>query len=275
MLFKAVYNWIKFKTLPPSILFKNRLFLERDSKHRRILTNLGNTYRNSKWSHYVRPNLSLRSSSIFFNIFKNTLILILAAFTFYYFSIYYNYSLVYNPLTSLIWYSTDLFVYTYLYVYLGLIFIYKIILKSLRYVTIFNLKPQGSALKISKVSNKSLPHINAIGQHKAIFYFWLKGGSTAYKFFKNIFAVSQPSKNKFVQTPVIRTFYTTLKSMNVENSPLLNVKLRNDFLLSSESSVTKLLNTTVLGSLNLMYLTKSRVCRRKPFYLNSLTNRYN
>ena len=57
MLFSRVYNWIKYKTLPPSVLFLNRLFVERDSKHRCVLSNLGLTFRNSKWSMYARTNV--------------------------------------------------------------------------------------------------------------------------------------------------------------------------------------------------------------------------
>jgi hypothetical protein len=49
MLFQRLYNWIKYKTLPSSFLFKNRLFIERDSKHRRVLSNFGLSFRNSKW----------------------------------------------------------------------------------------------------------------------------------------------------------------------------------------------------------------------------------
>ena len=60
MLFNYYFNWIKYKTLPPSLLYRNRLFVERDSKHRRVMVNLGVTFRNSKWSSYGRKNISLQ-----------------------------------------------------------------------------------------------------------------------------------------------------------------------------------------------------------------------
>lgn len=60
MLFNYYFNWIKYKTLPPSLLYRNRLFVERDSKHRRVMVNLGVTFRNSKWSSYGRKNVSLQ-----------------------------------------------------------------------------------------------------------------------------------------------------------------------------------------------------------------------
>nr|APW82371.1 CcmFII [Urostyla grandis] len=52
MLFKHFYTWIKFKTLPPSFLFKNRLFVERDSKRTRVFNNVGLTFRNERWTNW-------------------------------------------------------------------------------------------------------------------------------------------------------------------------------------------------------------------------------
>lgn len=49
--------------LPPSTAFNNRLFVERDSKFRRILTNLGLTFRNSKWTNYSKLNLNFKTTS--------------------------------------------------------------------------------------------------------------------------------------------------------------------------------------------------------------------
>lgn len=52
MPFKHFYTWIKYKTLPPSFLFKNRLFVERDSKRTRIFNNIGLTFRNERWTNW-------------------------------------------------------------------------------------------------------------------------------------------------------------------------------------------------------------------------------
>jgi len=65
MLFKRLFNWLKFKTIPASILYKNRLFIERDSKNRRVMTNFGLTFRNSKWADYSTTNVSTNSRSLF------------------------------------------------------------------------------------------------------------------------------------------------------------------------------------------------------------------
>lgn len=65
MLFKQFYTWIKYKTLPPSFLFKNRLFVERDSKRTRVLNNLGLTFRNERWTNWEAPHVDWRWIDIF------------------------------------------------------------------------------------------------------------------------------------------------------------------------------------------------------------------
>ena len=52
MPFKQFYTWIKYKTLPPSFLAKNRFFVERDSKKLRIFNNIGLTFRNERWTNW-------------------------------------------------------------------------------------------------------------------------------------------------------------------------------------------------------------------------------
>ena len=81
ILFNYYFNWIKFKTLPPSLLFRNRLYIERDSKHRRVMVNLGLTFRNSKWSSYGRKNISLQFVHKYLrSLFLLVLVVLLAFF---------------------------------------------------------------------------------------------------------------------------------------------------------------------------------------------------
>jgi len=102
MLFKQMFNWLKLKTLPSSILFKNRLFIERDSKHRRVMSNWGLVFRNSKWTNYSLSNVSLRSlvsfSKISYSIIILVFILILTSQ-----HNFYNIELNYNSLAYLYW----------------------------------------------------------------------------------------------------------------------------------------------------------------------------
>lgn len=56
-----MFNWLKLKSISPQALYRNRLFIERDSKTRRVMSNFGLTFRNSKWSDYTLNNVSLQS----------------------------------------------------------------------------------------------------------------------------------------------------------------------------------------------------------------------
>lgn len=72
---KSIYNWIRYKTITPSFYAKNRLFIERGDKHRRIFSNLGLVFRNSKWASYVKENLSFSSYASTLSSWRNTAVL--------------------------------------------------------------------------------------------------------------------------------------------------------------------------------------------------------
>lgn len=72
---KSIYNWIRYKTITPSFYARNRLFIERGDKHRRIFSNLGLVFRNSKWASYVKENLSYSSYSSTLSSWRNTLVI--------------------------------------------------------------------------------------------------------------------------------------------------------------------------------------------------------
>ena len=107
MLFSRVYNWIKYKTLPPSVLFLNRLFVERDSKHRRVTSNLGLTFRNSKWSTYARVNININSKTSYLQLILKSILSLFLILSIFKFSNYYNLIPVYNYLYPLIWFLSD------------------------------------------------------------------------------------------------------------------------------------------------------------------------
>ena len=118
-MFKRLFNWIKFKVLPPSINFKNRLFLERDSKSRRVTNNLGLTFRNSKWADYARTDINLNLS----NSYKQTLLLLgltlVLVSCLFYFSKFYNPFLLSNDIIFFYWSLKDLLFY-YFFTFLTL-----------------------------------------------------------------------------------------------------------------------------------------------------------
>ncbi len=49
-MFKALYSWCKYKVIPASVLFRNRLFLEREARARRQLVTFGYTFISSHWT---------------------------------------------------------------------------------------------------------------------------------------------------------------------------------------------------------------------------------
>lgn len=111
MLFQRLFNWIKYKTLPQSVLFKNRLFVERDSKHRRIFNNFGLTFRNSKWTNYEMYNVKFHFQWTYYKYFF-ALIFATGFFLIFFFhtKLYLSYPLL-NLVSFFIWTSVDSFDY--------------------------------------------------------------------------------------------------------------------------------------------------------------------
>ena len=123
MLFHRLYNWIKYKTLPSSFLFKNRLFIERDSKHRRILSNFGLSFRNSKWGSYETYNIKTNFNIFYFKYVFFFLFFIFIFYILFKINNYYIYLYVFNNVFFFFWLSIDTFDY-YLSFLIWLIFIF-------------------------------------------------------------------------------------------------------------------------------------------------------
>ena len=111
MLFQRLYNWIKYKTLPSSFLFKNRLFIERDSKHRRVFSNFGLSFRNSKWSNYETYNIKLQFKKAYSKFIFWILFFIFILLFFFYFNQYYIIFYFFNNISFFFWISIDTFDY--------------------------------------------------------------------------------------------------------------------------------------------------------------------
>ena len=58
MQFKNWFNWNRYNSITPSREHKNRLYLERQNRDKRIVSALGTVFRSSKWSSYKRANVS-------------------------------------------------------------------------------------------------------------------------------------------------------------------------------------------------------------------------
>ena len=111
MLFQRIYNWCKYKTLPSSFLFKNRLFIERDSKHRRIMSNFGLSFRNSKWSNFEVYNIKNNFRTLYFKYLFYIFFFFFIIFSFLNFKSYYICFYLVNNLTFFFWLSADTFDY--------------------------------------------------------------------------------------------------------------------------------------------------------------------
>ena len=61
--------------------FRNRLLIERDSKQRRVMSNFGLTFRNSKWASYTQNNLNSRLGSTWRANTPVTVVLLFSTFT--------------------------------------------------------------------------------------------------------------------------------------------------------------------------------------------------
>lgn len=114
-MFQRLYGLIKYKTLPSSFLFKNRLFIERDSKNKRILSNFGLSFRNSKWGNYELNNIQL-SFKLFFLKFISIFIFIIVLVFVLYWKNYYLLFYFYNNISFFFWINLDSFDYYLIFI---------------------------------------------------------------------------------------------------------------------------------------------------------------
>lgn len=181
MLFSRVYNWIKYKTLPPSVLFLNRLYVERDSKHRRVTSNLGLTFRNSKWSSYARVNINIGSQNSYVTFLSKFITFLILVGGILKFTVYYNISSLQNPFYTSLWFLLDADLYLKTFLISSLLCNFQLLLnfilpKWLSYTTNQpNYKSEMSQLHLPK------------RLHKPLLYLWSTRGSQIRVFSENHF----------------------------------------------------------------------------------------
>ena len=172
MLFSRVYNWIKYKTLPPSVLFLNRLFVERDSKHRRVTSNLGLTFRNSKWSTYARVNINLNSKTSYLQLLLRVIGGLLLVVAVCKFSTYYNATPVYAYGYPLLWFLFDADLYLKVLFSSSLFCTAQLIVSSL-YSRVLKTFSTDSAISLSTENAANSAIVLPKRLHKPIVYSWL------------------------------------------------------------------------------------------------------
>jgi hypothetical protein len=166
---------VKYKTLPPSVLFNNRLFVERDSKHRRVTTNLGLTFRNSKWSTYARTNINNSHRTDYLNlIVKVAAALVVLIFLTSFTSLFAGAALPSSVYTAL-WFVFDSDLYVKIMFSSSLICLVQLLISSLQHKFYKVLGLGTSDITPNGVSEVSFAQPSVIPRslHKPILHRWL------------------------------------------------------------------------------------------------------
>ena len=173
MLFTRLYNWIKYKTLPPSVLFLNRLFVERDSKHRRVTSNLGLTFRNSKWSTYARTNINLESRTSYINLLLKVILVVISLVALINFTSFFDTTPLESLSFTLMWFLFDADLYLKLAFSSTLACSAQLLLNTV-YNSVF--RGFSSDAHVSHTVNITQPTLSIPKRlHKPLFYTWLVG----------------------------------------------------------------------------------------------------
>jgi hypothetical protein len=259
MLFKRLFNWIKFKTLPPSVLFKNRLFVERDSKTRRVTSNLGLTYRNSKWANYTRTDIPTNAKHSYINYCKTLFVTLLTLTIVLSYAKFYTTTVVFNDTLFFFWWLKDTTFY-----YLFTIFGVWTILSATFVEKFFSyfLLVKGGNSNTSSNNSKSLLDVTTsykLGDYKHIYYNWLTNSTTglseAEKDLEDLFEGNQSNLSLLPQlTLLTKTFQTSsvLKRSTLSSLPDLS------FTTSFSHHLTPFFSNRTLQSLELNFSSNFR-----------------
>lgn len=233
MLFTRLYNWIKYKTLPPSVLFLNRLFVERDSKHRRVTSNLGLTFRNSKWSTYARTNINLSSRTAYISTLLKFFvglagIAALTSFSTYFYSATTN-SFVY----SVLWFLFDADVYLKLIFSSSVVCSLQLVtsrLSNLLYGTLFGTTIDNAGTGESEPSLQIPKRL-----HKPIFYAWLTNHPSSSSY-QNLFDTKISSSQYGQEINLFTNLFQSSRLLSLASQSSENVNSLVSSLSNSTSS---------------------------------------
>ena len=200
MLFQRLYNWIKYKTLPSSFLFKNRLFIERDSKHRRVLSNFGLSFRNSKWSNYETYNIKSQFRKSYFRFFFWISIVFLTFGFLFYFNKYYILFYFFNNISFFFWISIDTFDYYFSFLTWMFTIFFSLLFNLIYSYFFFNNFSNNNSLDLNFKNNSFLKFPTNTSSHNKnlyvskhdlnwLLYSWLTNATAAKNTFilENIF----------------------------------------------------------------------------------------
>lgn len=244
MLFQRLYNWIKYKTLPSSFLFKNRLFIERDSKHRRVFSNFGLSFRNSKWSNYETYNIKLQFRKAYAKFIFWILFIFFFLLFIFYFNQYYIIFYFFNNITFFFWISIDTFDY-----YLSFLTWVLTVLSSLFFNLIY------SYLFFNNFSNKTMSNKSEFNNNL---------------FLKFPLNASFNSKNLYVSKHDLNWFLYSWLVNPVSNKN--NIILENLFEPNVNKNWWNVYHDFFIKLYKLSYLLKSASQNSSSFWLNTKLN---
>jgi len=278
MLFQRLYNWIKYKTLPPSFLFKNRLFIERDSRHRRVFTNFGLTFRNAKWTNYELSNIKFNFKNNYIIYILKYLIIIFFIIIIFKFYNYYLFNTLFNQLFFIFWTNIDNLNYYFCFIGWTLSFCISFLIKLTYSYFFFNnfsnkekfmkdylLEPKFQFKNINFSLKHSIPNIE-LSEYKYFFYNWIqntkfnstvkndiiekifhqnsiKNWNINYDFFNKLFKLKLILDHLNERNNLI--FYSSIKSNLINKNNLIKY---DEFL---KSSLIK--NKTIMNYSNLIF----------------------
>jgi len=237
MKFEQLFNWIRFKTSPPSVNNNNMLYVERDSKHRRLMTSLGLTFRNNNWVESTKTNINLKDQKLFKHILIILIVVLITVMLLNYTPL--SVVLSQNPLIFYIWSVAD----NKLIWLSSLFWCFRALLNvAIHYCIAWFMK------KIYKINdtNESLwdytpftqkttfkTSINTTNEplvsKKHILYSWLKNNDTekSQKFMENLYDATGLVKVTTNHYQLLNTLFnqTGLLALNNYNSLLLKQQL--------------------------------------------------
>lgn len=275
MLFSRIFNWIKYKTLPPSTLFLNRLFVERDSKHRRLMSNLGLTFRNSKWSMYARTNVSeINHASLYVSyltIASFAIVLLLSYALF----IYYDIGVLTNFVVVNLWFMIDCEIYaTTLHVFLYWFITHTILTVS--YAQLFDLTAASRNFTDPTKDSNNFTNISIPKRlYKSILYKWSMNPTfrvNELTFFDSSLYSAQDSCHKFYSR-LFRLLTLLIKdhtAVNYYSSVLQDCSKTLDLTTSSTSKLNSLFSSTQAPHSKVIFMeyTLRHLSKRPMSYLH-------
>lgn len=177
MLFSRIYSWIKYKTLPPSVLFLNRLYVERDSKSRRVTSNLGLTFRNSKWSSYARTNINLKNKTDYLYLLSRCVLLFLSLAAITSLGDYYSGNSVTQLHYTFLWFLLDADLYLKVIFSSALLCTGQLLISSLFNTLISSFSSSEVTAPESDLVSRPLTLPKRL--HKPVLYAWLQSTSSS------------------------------------------------------------------------------------------------